>query len=181
MDSLKVIKSIMEEQIGECAEHKGILRAFAKDVGYYNGMAIIEASWVGFKDGAKNSRPVLQIHSTLAQNIEDEIVPELKQKLMELNSVTMLGAYAYYEPLKQIYHCYRLPVAMDNEAELRSQVGYCLEQIRRQLDAFGDYVMILADNPTEMTMTDYIIGTHADTILEECLGVLNHWIENEEQ
>lgn len=174
--SLKLIQQLMEKKIGNCVAKGEVLRSMANNVGYFDGNAIVEVSWLPFKKDAPNAWPVLQFLCTLAQNIQEDIVPVLKERLSELNGVTMLGYYGYYAPLQQIYHCYRLPVNPDMPEEMLRQVDYCLDQIRHQLDVFLDYVMIQADQPEQMTLEEYINGTNAQERVGESLEILEEYI-----
>lgn len=173
-NTLNLVKKIMQEKFGKCMDNNHVLRSMACGVGYFDGNVIIEVSRLYFPKNVPANRPVLQFLSTLAQNVEDEIVSELKEKLTELNGVTMLGYYGYYAPLKQVYHNYRLPINPNMPEEVECQVVFCLDQILRQLDNFLDYVMILADKPDIMTLKNYILGTNADLLTGESGDTLNH-------
>ena len=170
---LQKIREIMEEEFGESSVNNGAIRCMAEDLGRYEGKAIVEAMWVPFVQGAEYTHPVIQFASTLAQEIEDEVVADIKRSLTDLNVHTMLGQYGYYEPLRQLYHCYRMPVNLDVPEQSLEEVRYTLQQIRRQLDAYLDYVLVVAEQPNAMTVEEYIVATHAENILGEMIGILN--------
>lgn len=173
------VKKILSDEVGEAAENRGILRSFAKGLGLFGRNAIVEIAWMQFADDAQNAWPILQFYSTLAADIEDKDIPGIKRRLCDLNEETMLGRYGYYAPMRQIYHSYRLPVDLDSPESSLALVTYSLKQILRQLDAFLDYVLVIADDPEAMNVEEYALTTHADDILGECLGVLNQVLEEE--
>lgn len=173
------VKKILSDEVSEAAENGGILRSFAKGLGIFGRNAIVEIAWMQFADDAQNAWPILQFYSTLAADIEEKDVPGIKRRLCDLNEETMLGRYGYYAPMHQIYHSYRLPVDLDSPESSLALVTYSLKQILQQLDAFLDYVLVIADNPEAMNVEEYALTTHADDILGECLGVLNQVLEEE--
>ena len=169
MEFLDKVKKVMEEQFGDITENEGCLRVIAKNMGTFNSNAIVEISWMQFREGAEHAHPVLQFYSTLARDIEDEEIPSMKAGLWELNRYTMLGNYGYYEPFRQIYHCYRMPVNLGQQEAALEEIRYYLEQLKRQLNTFLDYVLILAENSKPMSIVDYIIGTNAGAVMEELI------------
>lgn len=184
MESKKVdfyneVKKILSGELGDTAENEGILRSFAKGLGIFGRNAIVEIAWMQFDEDAQNAWPILQFYSTLAADIEVKDVPGIKRRLCDLNEETMLGHYGYYAPMRQLYHCYRLPVDLDSPESSLSLVSYSLKQILRQLDAFLDYVLVIADEPEAMDVEEYALTTHAGDILGECLGVLHQVLESE--
>ncbi|MCI8797518.1 MAG: hypothetical protein HFG89_11825 [Dorea sp.] len=173
------VKKILSGKLGETAENEGVLRSFARDLGIFGRNAIVEVAWMKFTDDAQNAWPILQFYSTLAVDIEEKDVPGIKRRLCDLNEETMLGRYGYYAPMRQLYHCYRLPVDLDSPESSLALVDYSLIQILRQLDAFLDYVLVIADAPESMDVEEYALTTHAGDILGECLGVLHRILEEE--
>ena len=178
-DFYKEVKKILSGELGNAAENDGILRSFARGLGLFGRNAIVETAWMQFAGDAKNAWPVLQFYSTLAADIEEKDVPGIKRRLYELNEETLLGHYGYYAPMRQIYHCYRLPVDLDFPKSSLTLVSYSLKQILRQLDAFLDYVLVIAEDPEAMNVEEYALTTHAGEILGECLGVLHCVLEEE--
>lgn len=153
------IKELLEIEVGTVTEKNGVLRAIADDVGLDNGKIILEVCWA--EDQEEGDFKVLQIYSTLAQNIEEDVVPAIQNKLVELNSITLLGYYGYYSKLHQIFHTYRIPVDTAHMIIALDQIRYCLDQIRYQFEIFYNYVVLIADNPEEMELGDYMEAMNA--------------------
>lgn len=174
------IRQLLSDELGEVTEKNGVLRAFAEGLGMFGRSAIVELSFLEFADDAPNAWPILQFYSTLAAEIEDKDVPGIKRRLTDLNEQTMLGCYGYYAPLCQIYHCYRLPLDPHCPESALKLIGYSLKQILRQLHAFLDYVLTIADDPESVSAEEYVQVTHAGDILGECMGVLRDVLESME-
>lgn len=178
-DFYNEVKKVLSAELGDTAENDGILRSFARGLGIFGRNAIVEIAWMQFADGAKNAWPILQFYSTLAADIEEKDVPGIKRQLSDLNEETMLGHYGYYAPMRQLYHCYRLPVDLDSPESSLTLVSFSLKQILRQLDAFLDFILVIAEDPESMNVEEYALTTHAGDILGECLGVLHCVLEEE--
>lgn len=172
------VKDLLSDELGETADNGGVLRSFARGLGMFDRNAIVEITWMQFADDAENACPVLQFYSTLAADIEEKDVPGIRRRLTDLNEQTMLGHYGHYAPLQQLYHCYRLPVDLDSPESSLMLVGYSIKQILRQLDAFIDYILVIANDPESMDVEEYAMVTHAGDILGECIGVLQTAAEN---
>lgn len=171
------VKDLLSGELGETADNNGVLRSFARGLGMFGRNAIVEVTWMQFTDDAPNAWPILQIYSTLAADIEEKDVPGIKRRLTDLNEETMLGHYGYYAPLRQLYHCYRLPVDLNSPESSLLLADYSIKQVLRQLNAFIDYVIVIADDPEAMDVEEYALATHAGDILGECMGVLQNVAE----
>ena len=157
----KDIKGSMEELFGNCREYKDVLRSVPEHLGVMDASAIFEVALeAGLNPDAPY--PILHFHTTLAQNIDDSILPGILMGLNDLNTTISAGAFpafgcfGYYGPLKQIYLSYRMPANPDAlDAELENARFY-LGSLYEQLDLFTDYILFLCDDPNKMSLQDYM-------------------------
>ena len=155
------LKELMEELFGSCSEYKGVFRSVPEHLGVMDASVIFETA---LETGLSPDipYPIIHFHTTLAQKIDDSIVPGILEGLNELNTMVSAGAFpsfgcfGYYAPLKQIFLSYRLPLSIDAlDAEL-DNVRFYLGSLYEQLDVFADYILFLCDDPNRMTLKDYM-------------------------
>ena len=146
---------------GNCKRYKGVIRSLPEHLGVSNTSAIVEAS---FEPGLNPEilYPVLHFHVTLAQKIEESLVPGILSGLNDLNTAISAGAFpsfgcfGYYAPLGQIYLSYRMPLNDEHfDIELKN-VRYYLSSLCEVLDLFADYILFLCDDPQHLTLEDYM-------------------------
>ena len=176
---LKRVKPLLEQEFGTSSEENGVVRVIARDLGFFAGNAIIEVKWVSYRQGAADPHPVLQFNCTLAKDIEDKEIPTMKEGLWELNKITLFGHYGFFKPLRQIYHCYRIPVNLSEPDAMLAEITYILGQLKKQLNTFLDYVLMLAEGSETISLGEYIIGTNADQIIDEALSEMNTLFPND--
>ncbi len=151
----------MERLFGNCKRYKGVLRSMADHLGVSDTGVIFEAAIEpGFS--IDEPYPLLHFHTTLAQKIDEKLVPGILRGLNDLNTVISAGAFpsfgcfGYYPPLRQIYLSYRMPVNPKAlEAEFENAQFY-LGSLYEQLELFADYILFLCEDPDRMTLEDYM-------------------------
>ncbi|MCR4597357.1 MAG: hypothetical protein K5673_11305 [Lachnospiraceae bacterium] len=157
----KALQEMMTELFGECIENDGVLRAHAEHMGVANATAIVDVMLEG---GLREEAPygVLHFHTTLAENIPEESLADLLISLNNLNHVISagafpgFGAFAYYDPLQQVYLSYRMPVNLNQIEAEYDNIRYYLGCLYDQMDLFMDFVMFSIVNPGGMSITDYM-------------------------
>ena len=165
----EALREDMEALFGSCEKKGNVLRSMGNMLGVTGSSVIFEAAFeAGLNPG--DDYPVLHFHTTLAQKIDDAIVPGILQGLNELNNVISVGAFpafgsfGYYGPLRQVYLTYRMPL---NETVLdaeRDNVRYYLGSLYEQLDIFVDYVLFLCNDPKRISLDQYM--AYLDTIAD---------------
>lgn len=151
-DFMKAVKSVMEQQLGEVYEDsQGTLKSFMTGLGQYDSNAVVEMSWMPMEEYC-----VLQIYTTLVQNVEEDIVPKMQECLWNLNKLILLGQFGYISKYHQIYHQIRLPISIHYWEVALNQVRFCLRQLRKELEAYQDYLLIIADNPDIVSLEEYL-------------------------
>ncbi|MBQ9333142.1 MAG: hypothetical protein IJS12_02295 [Lachnospiraceae bacterium] len=156
-----VLKEMMNELFGECLENDGVLRAHAEHMGVTDATAIVDVMLEG---GLREEAPygVLHFHTTFAENIPEESLADLLISLNGLNHVISAGAFpgfgtfAYYDPLKQVYLSYRMPVNLNQIEAEYDNIRYYLGCLYDQMDLFMDFVMFSVVNPGGMSIVDYM-------------------------
>jgi hypothetical protein len=136
-------------------------RSIIDHLGVVDGSAIFEVLLTG---GMNPEAPygVLHFHITLAENIPDESLANLLISLNSLNHVISAGAFpgfgnfCYYEPLKQVYMSYRMPVNLNQIEAEYDNIRYYLGVIYEQLDILLDFIMFAIMDPGGMTIGDYM-------------------------
>lgn len=155
------LKDSMEDLFGDCKYFKGVLRSIAEHLGVCDTSVIIEAAFENGPD-PDVQYPILHFHATLAQRIEEEIVPGILRGLNELNTVISAGAFpsfgcfGYYAPLHQIYLSYRMPVSPGALEAGFDNACYYLGSLSEQLDLFADFIIFLCQDPEEISMGSYM-------------------------
>ena len=155
------IQNIMMELFGECADNDGILRAHVKNLGVTDSSAIIEVLLEG---GLREEVPygILHFHTTIAENIPEESLADLLISINGLNHVINagafpgFGAFAYYDPLSQVYLSYRMPVNLENIDTEFDNIRYYMATLYEQIDLFADFIMFAIVNPGGMSISDYM-------------------------
>ena len=181
----KALQEMMTELFGECTENDGVLRAYAEHMGVSDSTAILDVMLEG---GLREEAPygVLHFHTTLAENIPEESLADLLISLNNLNHVINagafpgFGAFAYYDPLQQVYLSYRMPVNLNHIEAEYDNIRYYLGCLYDQMDLFMDFVMFSIVNPGGMSIADYM--NYLDEIsdldnLEERLAVFESEFE----
>ena len=133
------LKEMMNELFGECLENDGVLRARAEHMGVTDATAIVDVMLEG---GVREEAPygVLHFHTTFAENIPEESLADLLIALNGLNHVISAGAFpgfgtfAYYDPLKQVYLSYRMPVNLNQIEAEYDNIRYYLGCLYDQMD-----------------------------------------------
>ena len=157
----KELRNMMTELFGECTEINGVLRCVARNMGVVNIQVVVDVAMEG---GLNERAPygLLHFHTTMAENIPDEVLPDLLISLNGLNHVINAGAmpgfgcFCYYEPLKQVYLSYRMPVNLNNIEAEYDNIRYYLACLYDQMDIFADFLMFTIVNPGGMTISDYM-------------------------
>ena len=155
------IQNIMMELFGECTDNDGILRAHVEHLGVTDSSAITEVLLEG---GLRDEVPygILHFHTTLAENIPEESLADLLISINGLNHVINagafpgFGAFAYYDPLSQVYLSYRMPVNLENIETEFDNIRYYMATLYEQIDLFADFIMFAIVNPGGMTISDYM-------------------------
>ncbi len=151
----------MKELFGECIKRGDVLRSLVENMGVTNSSVIFEAAFETDMD-PETLYPVLHFHTTLAQNIEDELVPKIVMGLNELNTAISAGAFpafgcfGYYAPLQQVYLSYRMPVNLEAPEAERQNIRFYLGSLYDQLDLFVDFVLFLCEDPETITLEEYM-------------------------
>ena len=165
----KALSEDMEELFGNCHKKGNVIRSLVEHLGVTDSNVIFEAA---FEAGLnpETPYPVLHFHTTLAQKVDDELVPGIVMGLNKLNTTISAGAFpafgcfGYYAPLKQVYLSYRMPVSMGALDAEHENVRFYLGSLYEQLDIFVDFVLFLCDNPDRITLEDYM--DYLDTITD---------------
>lgn len=159
----------IETLFGSCKRFQGVLRSLPEKLGVSGSVVILEAA---FEPGLSTEipYPILHFHTTLAQKIETAFVPGILNGLNELNTMISAGAFpsfgcfGYYEPLRQIYLSYRMPVSPDGLDTGFQNAQFYLTSLYEQLDLFTDYILFLCNDPNRMSLQDYM--SYLDTIAD---------------
>ncbi len=167
MEFEEALAGAMQELFGNCRKNKNIWRAVVEHMGVTDSSVIFEAA---LEPGLHPEAPwyILHFHCTLAQNVEEELVPKIVLALNELNNVISVGAFpafghfGYYPPLQQIFLTYRMPVNFEAAEEEFDNVRYYLGSLYEQLDIFTDFILFICDYPDQLTISDYM--DYLDTI-----------------
>jgi len=155
------LRKSIEMLFGSCEEYKGVLRSMPEHLGVSDTTVVFEAA---FETGLNPDElyPLLHFHTTLARNIEDAKVPGVLKGLNELNTTISAGAFpsfgcfGYYEPLRQVYLSYRMPVnPADLEVEFEN-ARYYLGSLYEILDLFADFILFICHDPSEMSLRAYM-------------------------
>jgi hypothetical protein len=155
------LMSILEEFFGNCEDRDGVYRTMINHLGVVDGSAIFE---VMLTEGMNPEAPygVLNFHITLADNVPDEALANLLISINSLNHVISAGAFSgfgnfcYYEPLKQVYMSYRMPVNINNIEGEYDNIRYYIAIVYEQLDILLDFIMFAIMDPGGMTIGDYM-------------------------
>lgn len=165
----KAVSEDMEELFGNCQKKGEVIRSLVEHLGVTDSSVIFEAA-VEAGLNPDTPYPVLHFHTTLAQKIDEELVPGVVMGLNKLNTVISAGAFpafgcfGYYEPLKQVYLSYRMPISTEALDAERENVRFYLGSLYDQLDIFVDFILFLCDDPERMTLEDYM--DYLDTIAD---------------
>ena len=157
----KNIKEMLTEMFGDCIEQDGVMRTMADHMGVVDAKVFVEAM---LESGFRKDAPygVLHFHCTFAENIPDEVVPNLLISLNELNHVINAGAFpgfgcfCYYAPLKQIYLSYRMPVNLLKIDAEYDNIRYYLGSLYDQMDILVDFIIFAITNPEGMNINAYL-------------------------
>ena len=60
-----------------------------------------------------------------------------------------------------------------------AEITYILGQLKKQLNTFLDYVLMLAEGSETISLGEYMIGTNADQIIDEALSEMNTLFPND--
>lgn len=178
------LKEDMESLFGSCEIKGGVLRSMGEHFGVSDSGVIIEAA---LESGLSpdDSYPIVHFHTTLAQKIDDSLIPVILQGLNDLNTVIAagsfpaFGSFGYYAPLRQVYLTYRMPLDPGTLDAGRENARYYMGSLYEQLDLFVDYVLFLCNDPDRITLDEYM--EYLDTIadfndLENRLELLEEYI-----
>ena len=156
------LHEIITNLYGECLDIDGMLRSRLTHMGVSDSGVVVDVLLEG---GLREDAPygVLHFHSTLAQDIPDEALPNVLIALNDLNHVICAGAFpgfgcfAYYEPLSQVYLSYRLPVNLNDVDTELDNIRFYLASLYDQMDLFVDYILFVINNDEDsMTIEDYM-------------------------
>ena len=155
------LKRLITDIFGNCSETDGMFRTVADGLGVVNSQVIVDAALEG---GTDEDDPFSLLHfvATIAENIPDAALPDLRISLNDLNHEVSCGAYpgfgtfCYYEPLNQIYLSYRLPVSFKDLKTQYGNIRFYLTGLYDQLDLFVDYIMFAIASPGSVSITDYM-------------------------
>ncbi|MCR4642858.1 MAG: hypothetical protein K5697_12640 [Lachnospiraceae bacterium] len=179
----------MKAMFGNCARRKGVLRSLAEHLGVADTGVIVEAAFEAGLD-PDVPYPILHFHTTLATDIDEELIPGVLKGLNDLNTVISAGSYpafgcfGFYAPLRQIYLTYRMPVnAYVLEAEYSNVMLY-LSSLQESLDLFADFILFLSSTGHQITLEAYMdfLDVVADmNDLEKRLDYLDQFLKESEE
>lgn len=114
-----------------------MLRLVVEDVGELSAQILCEMCFINLGEEGEDDKHILQMFSTIAQNVPPST--DLELRLMQANLTCLLGAYGVYRPAGHIYHKYNIPI-VGNEIEdaydyLDEVTGFLLSMLEAQYDA----------------------------------------------
>ncbi len=187
LDQIKeAVRNMMEELFDGVEERDLIMRSLAEHMGVTDVSVIVD---VAFESGFRNATeyPLLHFLVTVAQNVPEALVDNIKASLNDLNTVLAVGgfpsfgAFTYYPRLNQIFLSYRLPVNPTSPEEEIPNIRYYLGVLVQELDMFVDFIMFLCDEdgnlPDLDTYLDYLNEVQDPDDLEERIRILEDKIQ----
>lgn len=134
-----------------------ILHAFFEKIGDFDGAIMTE---VNFLDPYKDKNvEAMQIFSTLSADIREDLFPCIEERLNELNTLCIFGAFGLYREGKQIFHKYVLPVSEENQQMAFLNIQTVWKEIFSTLRYLLPYVLIISNEKDFMSIEEYMEAT----------------------
>ena len=131
-----------------------ILHAFFQNIGEIEASFMTEVNFISaYKD---KDVEAMQIFSTLSADIREELFPSIEERLNELNSLCVFGAFALFRDGKQIFHKYVVPVSDENMEITVKNLQTVWKEIFSTICYLLPYILIISNEKDFISLNEYM-------------------------
>lgn len=123
-------------------------------MGGFDGEILTEINFMHQYD--EREEEILQIFSTLVDNIEESMFEEIEGRLNELNQKCMFGNFMLYRKQGQIAYRYAFPMKVD-DSEYSMQLFHLIwNELYHTMNFFFAYLMVMSTESGFISLEQYI-------------------------
>lgn len=124
------------------------------NMGGFEGEILTEIAFMPQYDD--RDEEVIQIFSTLTDNIKEELFEEIEVRLNELNQKCMFGNFVLYRKRGQIYYRYTFPLKAGDKAYSLQLFKMIWNELYHTMDFFFAYVMLISSEKNFISLEEYM-------------------------
>jgi hypothetical protein len=131
-----------------------IIHAYYDNIGDYEGAFMAEVDFLAPYKG--KAVEAIQLFSTLAIEVNEQMFPVILEKLNELNAMTIYGSFGLFPDGKQIFHRYTMPMPNNNIEINAVNLQNAWDEIWSTIIYFLPYILVLSNSGDIMDIDDYM-------------------------